>query len=307
MGTLSTTQECLDYMMLRASEPTTGSEFATDALMYLVIAHRELCAGATHIAPSVVATFPWAKGYPDKSITIPTKVTTGTVSITQNNTAVSFSGIHANSLIGWHITFGTTDTTMYYISAHTAGSTEATLDSECVVTSNSISTYTLFKIDHSVGSSDILRIVSPLKGYHSNSSGDDTNLVNGEEEISFKRAFSVPEQGEPTHFCILKNDNGTWKIRFNKYPTGYSKIDVPYIVIPDDLDVTGTDPSVPVWHRKTLCELALYYWFQAIGDTKADGSFQMAAAGYSAMLKEVGITDATFQRWKPNEEIKNVL
>lgn len=304
MANFATSQDCINYMMLRIGEATSGSRFSNNAVLYLNAAHKEMVSGVCRLVPNFVVNFSWARSSTDKLITTSLPISTGTVAITQNSTSITFSAGPAASVAGYHIVFGSSDSTMYKISTHTGGSTSAVLDSAVVSATDATSTYSLFKADYTI-SSDILRIIAPLSGYHDNSYGDSTNRIFGMNPFDFRRDFPTISSGEPTYFTTLNQNDGTFILRFNKYTSSYSRIEVPYISKPSDLtNDSGSIPLVPQHHRQTMSELALFMLFQDAEDTKGNQAFQNAQIGYLAMLKEEGIKDVDFQQFKPNEEVK---
>lgn len=308
MGNLATTIDCVNYMLKQATEKDQGqgSFFEDNALLYLNIAQKELASGACRLIPDVVATFPWAKALKEKSIILQPVRTTSTVSVTQGSTTISFFIAPNISLVNYFIKFSPSNT-LYKIIAHTAGNNAATLDSIYVDATNASVTYSAFLVDYTLGASDVLRPVAPFNGYRANLSGDDKNQIDGISEFDFRRAFPSFTNGEPTHFCLTKSDNGSHHVRFSHYPSGYSRVDVPYIEIPVELTTNpDTIPIVPLHHRLTLCQYALHYLYLDKGDDRANGAFQNAQIGYSVMLREIGMADFAFEPFKPNTEVKGI-
>lgn len=304
MANLATGADCFDYCFRRSGENENSSRFSGQLQTYLNIAQRELVSGSSMLQPSVVATFPWAKAAVAKNIVLEASVS-GTVAVTNNSASITFSAGPTNSLEGYYLTL-TGNATVYRISSHTAASTSATLDSVVVSSTSAAVAYTAFKIDYTVGSSDILRIVSPLQGFISNSNGDSINQVNGEEEFTFRRSFPVPSSGEPTHFAVVNELSGTFTIKFNKYPSAQRRLDVPYIPIPSDItDSAASIPLVPIHFRHVMCHLALFYLQADKNDTRSQENFQLAQLGYASMLKSIGLADFDFLPLKPNVEVKN--
>jgi hypothetical protein len=306
MANLATTTDCLDFMLKRIGEQDygQGSRFEDNALLHLNIAQRELLSGTSRLAPQIVATFPWAKAQDEKSITMQPPYTTGTVSITKGVQTVNFSNPPTISLTNYHIRIGTNNT-MYRITSHLQNNAQAVIDSPIVEATAAAETFVAFLIDYDVGSSDILRPVTPFIGFKDNSSGDETNQIDGISEFDFRRQFPVINQGEPTHFMVLRQNNGTYRLRFSHYVAATSKLWVPYIGLPSDLTADpDTTPVVPIQSRLTLCELGLFYLFQDKNDDRVANAFQSAQVGYQAMLREIGFTDLTFEPFKPNVEVK---
>ncbi len=307
MSNLAHANDCLNYMYLRSGDSVSNPQFAANALTYMNIAYREMVSGTSKLIPQVVATFPWAKAAQPKTLTL-IPVETGTATIVQNSTGITFSSGPASTRVGYHIKFGTgaNAEVTYRIITHTAGDTAATLDSEVVSSSASV-TYTMFKIDWTVGSSDILRMVDVFNSYIDPGLGSDSYQLIGEPEREFRRYFPTFTSGTPTHFTILYESAGTFTVRFNKYAAAltYKRLEIPYIPIPTDLTASDLSiPIVPLHHRQTLCDLALFLLFQDTNDNKAQMAFEAASSGYVTMLKEIGMKDLTMKPFRPNEEAK---
>ena len=306
MANLTTTPDCVNYMLKRASEKDQGqgSFFEQNALLYLNLAQREFASGVSRLVPDATATFPWAKATYEKSIILQPSLSSSTVSITKNSATISFFLAPGISLTDYFIKFGSNGT-IYRIAAHTAGNNAATLDSVCIDTTNATSTYVAFLVDYNLGSDDVLRPVAPFNGYKTNNSGDDVNQVDGISEFDFRRAFPTFTNGEPTHFCVIRQNVGTYRLRFSHYVSSESRIDVPYIPIPEALTLSDSSiPIVPIHHRLTLCEYAMFYLFQDKNDDRSIPAYQNAQIGYTAMLREIGMADVTFEPFKPNLEVK---
>lgn len=307
MANLATTRDCVDYMLKRSSEKDIdqGSFFQEAALLHLNIAQMELASGCSRLSPNVSVVFSWAKSSDEKSVILLPKATFAGASRTQGSITIGLGVAYSTSLTDYNFKFNDSDT-VYRIVNHTAGNSVATLDSEVAESTASQSGFA-FKTDYTVGSSDILRPVGIFKGYRTNNSGDDTNQVDGITEFDFYREFPVASEGEPTHFAVIRDNNGTLTVRFNKYPTARSRLSLPYIPIPSDLTIVpDTTPIVPRHHRLTLCELALYYLYSDKNDDRAVASFQSAQVGYQAMLREIGMRDLTFEPFRPNVDVKGV-
>ena len=305
MANLLTSRDCVDYMLKRASEKDIdqGSFFQENALLHLNISQMELSSGTSRLVPQVAAVFPWARASQDKSVTLLPKVSFAGSSRTQGSITIGLGTAYASSLTGYEFKFDDSSS-VYRIVNHTAGNSIATVDSG-VAEATGAQSGLAFKVDYTIGSSDILRPVGIFRGFNTNDSGDDTNQVDGISDFDFYREFPVASEGEPTHFTVIKDNNGTFTVRFNKYPVARSKLNLPYIPIPSDLTIVpDTTPTVPRHHRLTLCELGLYYLFSDKGDDRATLSFQSAQVGYQVMLKELGLSDLTFEPFRPNVDVK---
>lgn len=300
MANLRTSEDCFSYMYSQVGDSAGTTRFQAQATQWLNIAHREIVSGNSNLVPNIVANFPWAKSASPKTATLLPSAT-GTATVTEESTSGTFAVAPSVSLVGYHIIF-TGMNALYKISAHTAGDTAFTLDAESVKSLSSVA-FTAYKLEYSIGSSDILRVISPFRGYEDN--GNENKMIHGEEESSFFRSFPSVSSGEPTHFTILNDDNGTLKVRFNRYPSARRRIDIPYIPIPEDLtNDQDSQPLVPLNHRHSFCNLAVFYYYDIKGDSRADKYFELARNGYTAMLFEMGFRDLDFRPKKTNAELK---
>lgn len=301
MANFRTSEDCFNYIYNQVGDTAGTTRFADQAAVYLNMAHRELVSGVSRLMPEFVATFPWAKAINPKNIILKPAVT-GTADLTNDSTSITFTSAPSDSLADYHIVF-TGDNVTYKISSHTASSTSATLDSVCLSTTASAVAYTAYKLEYSVGSSDILRVIDAFQGFEDN--GNDSYKVFGVEESDFFRHFRSVSQGEPTNFCVMKDDVGTLTVRFNKYPSAARRLNVPYIPIPSDLTNDSTSvPLVSLHHRQTMCDMALFYLFDIKDDQRADKYLDLAMRGYRAALVSAGYKDADFKPYKNNVEIK---
>lgn len=305
MSNLAHVNDCLTYMYYRSGDSTASPNFAANNLLYLNLAHLDLVAGSTKLIPQIVASFPWAKSAQPKTLTlVPSE--TGTATVTQNSSTITFGAAPALTKVGYHIKFGSTDETTYRIETHTAATTAATLDSAVVTSSGSVS-YTLFKIDYSVGTSDVLRLLDVFGSPVDPGNGSESYQLIGESEPYFRRYFPTFSVGTPTHYCALHETAGTYTVRFNKYlsTTAYKRLEIPYIPIPSDLTANDSSiPLVPRHQRQALCDLALFYRYQDTDDDRAENTFTLAAQGYQAMLKEIGMNEGVFKPFRANDEVR---
>ena len=300
---LRTSADCFSYCYRRAGEKESTTRFTDQFTAYLNLAHREILSGSSLLYPDLVATFPWAKSLNPKVINTKASIS-GTATIVAGSDSVTLSASPSQNILSWHIKFGTNATT-YKVVEHTGVSTSITLDGEAVA-SGSLA-FTAFKIEYIIGT-DVLRLVSPLQGFIDNANGDSTMQVFGQEEFAFRRAFPLITSGEPTHFAVVSEVDGSVVVRLNKYSSSVRRLECPYIPIPDDLtDSTSEAPLIPLNHRQTMCHLAIYYLFSDKDDTRSAENFQLAQSGYKAMLKSLGYSDIDFSPFPNNTEAKQTL
>jgi hypothetical protein len=153
MDFLTAQQECAALLGLDIAETNT----ATLIKRWLNFAYKDMA-----------GYYPWAWLESREQVVTEADYTTGTVSATSASTTITFSGAITASRTGYFIQFSSADD-WYKISAHTAGSDTATLETAYVQSSNlTAGTFTIRKFYYSLSSSceriiDVMQAVSPRK------------------------------------------------------------------------------------------------------------------------------------------------
>ncbi|MCP3682689.1 MAG: hypothetical protein GY861_08375, partial [bacterium] len=169
MANLTTITDLIKDVLHRSGENPTDitGKYYNKSVEYINRARLDILKGKTPTDPDKHVNFRFAVSHPPKNLTLLPKITTGTVSVTNNSTTVTFStapnqlgaDIDAD---GWYLYIdGEYD--VYRIAAHTAAGTNATLDSVFTGTTAGTASYKLVKLEYDIGSSDILRLISPLR------------------------------------------------------------------------------------------------------------------------------------------------
>lgn len=306
MSNLTTTEDLVKYVEEAANELNDGSSsFRAQILVQLNRAYRTVYAGGKelNIKGKRPVAFPWARSSVPKVITLEAAISTGTVAVTNNDTAITFSSAPVSSVTGWHFSVDGTDT-VYRISAHSAGSASATLDSVYVDDTAAASTYKLFKIEYTV-SSDVLRVFSPLRVYGTQTGQDGEKRIDIIDKAVLDSTWPLANittgsSGSlPTSAAIVHaNGEGSFTFRFNRYVTDMARVEFDYIVIPTPLDITTpVNPSMPIAYRDILAEYALSMLLDNISDDRSGKHFQMATAGFEALVRaEMGVTTSGSKR-----------
>lgn len=297
---ITTAQDALDYMMYRCGERLTGSRFATQALLYLNLAYLELYSGTCRLAPNFVVNFPWAIAYPEHSYTIGQSDSGDSgASFVKGGTNITVPSLSGTYTLGGYIRLGS-DKAIYRITSQ--GPTSVTVLAPISSDTNADSAYRIMQLELEI-EADVLRLISPLRIYVNNDSGDERGLVHATDYDSFMNEHRYPEDKIPDRFAVVRHSSGGMQIRFNHCPSDTYRCDLSIITKPSVLS-TGTTINMPAHHRQALADLASYYLLMDMRDTRAQTQYQMAASGYAAMLKEVGITDVKLQPVRPNEEVR---
>lgn len=142
----------MDLALANAGEVTNGnSSYEAQLLNYLNRVHFTLIAGGTipilkDQTVEIDEVWPWAKAKSPLILELQPKYDTGSVTVTQDSEAGTFSGAPTISLKGYHINITGRDE-WFKIAAHTAGATPFELDAAYTGESGSL-TFTAIKYDY---------------------------------------------------------------------------------------------------------------------------------------------------------------
>lgn len=158
MSQFRTSADYLDAILTRAGEPTSGtSSFESDAKLYLNKIHHIILAGGSVFDVDIDETWTWARARNPITIELQAPYSTGSVSLTNESEAGTFSAAPAASLKDWHFqitsgntVLGTSNPEIYRIKSHTAGATAFELDSAFVGNTASAATFKAFKLDYQI-------------------------------------------------------------------------------------------------------------------------------------------------------------
>lgn len=282
MANLKYTTDLQTDVLFRAGEPTDGrSDYNDHVLALLNRAQSALALGGCEFAPDINEDWWWLRKDPPGTLVLQAPMETGTVTVTNNNAAVTFSSAPAVSAEGWF--FRTTDDSdVFRVTSHVAGATGATLDSVFTGTTGS-KTYTLFKTEYTLAS-DVLRIIGPMRGY-----ADGLFDVDGCEVQALNRDYPLAriEKGRPDRFAPITET----KVRFNRYgiDTEGALIRLEYDYLFRPVALAGDDneePAVPAQFRYLLADMALFWLYLVKDDNRDVKLSQIVARGIEAMKRE---------------------
>lgn len=208
-----------------------------------------------------------------------TDITTGTVSISAGDTALTFSSGPAASVANdYRIRFSDTDD-WYDISAHTAGATSATLaDAYLGDSAISAGTYTLRKYFYSLPS-DVDRIVFMVQARNN-------QKLDYRDYRDLKSIIPDSEStGKPRIFSINQLDSSNnWQATFHPFPDAKMNIDMWYYRTITELSADSDTPIFPAkWHQVLVHgALAFFGWSQR-NDTRRNESM----ANYTRMVEDM--------------------
>lgn len=113
----------------------------------------------------------------------------------------------------------------------------------------------------------ISRLIEPMK-VHKASEGS----IFGIDSESFQRNYplSLLEEGVPNRFAASERADGTYSVRFNRYPSEKTRVEVEYVAIPRDLkDSSASIPLVPRKHVDVLEDACTFYLMLNKNDDRA--------------------------------------
>lgn len=204
-------------------------------------------------------------------------ITTGTVTISVDSTSLTFSSAPAASVSGYFIKFSDTNN-WYKISSHTAASTSATLSRAFGGDSNiSAGTYTLRKLWYTTS--------TPL-----DSITDIKETVNGrflEEATSRYTDVFLPlywDQGTSSAYITSVSDStGGIQISFLYSPSEKTNFQVRGIKNLSDMSADGDTSIIPARWHSAVVDMAAFYAFSALDDTRAKDFFAKAELSIKSM------------------------
>lgn len=285
MANYTTTPDLLADALFRVGEPTDGtSDFDTVALTYLNRVYQALCLGGEELNPDLHEDWWWLRKSPPGLLTLQPVITTGTVAVTNNNTAVTFSSAPSASVAGWLLKVDGGSGDVYRILSHTASDTAATLDGIYTGSTDGAASYTLMKLEYALAS-DVLRLISPMRCYRAESAYE----IDGVDITTLDRDFPLAliDTGVPSRFAPVTETT----IRFNRAgsasSTDYIRVEYDYLYMPDALtDDVSSVPVVPLHHRRVLADWTTLWLLMDKNDDRSGAVGMAAKAGLAAMATE---------------------
>jgi hypothetical protein len=269
--------DLVDDILFRCGEPTDGtSDFDAVALQYLNRAYQAIWMGGSEILPSVREDWWWLRRV--EVINLEPVIETGSVTVTNNSTAITFSAAPTKDLDNWF--FKVSDEfDVFRIAAHTAGLAAATLDEAYTGDSGSSKSYKVFKLEYDLPS-DILRLKGPMRQYREPPYKID---LAGVDELDLLAPLARVEKGTPRRFAEVDEDT----VRFDRYVDELTRVEFDYLFRPAALTNSGSEePVVPRHFRKTLTDTGSFLLFLDKNDDRADSAGLLARNGLLAMAAE---------------------
>lgn len=131
----------------------------------------------------------------------------------------------------------------------------------------------------------IARMIEPFRLQR----GEQTEVFGCDTE-SFMRDYGPHEmqEGAPTRFTVIQeNDDGSLRVRFNKYPSDKARLEIDYVPVPRDLkDSAGSISPLPRKHIDVLEDAATFYVMLLKNDDRAPIYAQLVQGKLMAMVKQ---------------------
>jgi hypothetical protein len=278
----TTSQDLVNDILTRGHELADGtSDFDSDVVTYLNRAYLGLLRGGSELDPEVDEEWWWLRADDQGVLTLNPVEDTGTVSVTNNSTLITFSSAPTPSVAGRH--FKVDDhADVFIISSHTASTTSATLESVYTGTTDTAASFRAMQLDYDLAS-DVMSLSSSMTSYQ-----DGRMSINGInlEVLNGRWPKNEIGSGVPHNFAMI----GDQKVRFSHYggtsSTDLIKIDYEYLKLPSDLADDTATPIVPREYRYILADWALSFLYSAKDDAKAGDAAALAQRGLRAMAKQ---------------------
>ncbi len=206
-------------------------------------------------------------------------ITTGTIAVASGATTLTFTSGPAVSVSEYFIKFGT-ETSWYKISSHTAASTSAIITPAYGGTSNlTTSTYVLRKLFYATSTpfDSILDMKKTASGrfiMSANSRDTDVFLpLYWDSGEIYKYISSIPDS------------TGGVRVSFLYSPSAVENIQVRGIKKLTDLSADADISIIPARWHSTMIDLASFYGFSSLDDSRAKDFYAKAEAGVEAMAQ----------------------
>lgn len=206
-----------------------------------------------------------------------TDYTTGTVATVAASTSVTFSGTITDSKTNQYIQFSDSND-WYQITAHTAGTATATI-SPAAITTNATATYTIRKLLYTTTTPmiqmlDMKQLVNPIRII---------SVSPREADVFLPLAYGT---GSPSYYIMSSPTSaGTPQFSFIPSPDAQINVMVRGIKALSDMSADADLSLIPsVWHD-AIINIAAYYGFQGLDDTRAKDELQVGESRIQDMAR----------------------
>ena len=283
---LTTTAAILARLKQEVRDEVSSSDTEARLLARINEAYFEIVAGGGNLNDDMrgfqkgkPAIFSWALSETGIKFITEIPIEDKTVSATLDNTSVTLSSVNAASLVGWHIKINNEEE-VYKITAHTAGTDAITLDTAYIQTTGSALSADIFKLDYELGT-DLLLPTNGLICFYQH----EPLPILDKREFEKNGILKSIGKGQPTSLCVLKRDtaNRSGTIRFDRYPDARERFELPYVPVPAELDLVGSNPILEPNDNLILIDYAAALEYDLRDDTMSDKYFKKALDRFKAM------------------------
>jgi len=239
--------------------PDDDSEFSTKINKWINESYKAI---------SALDQWPWL--IKNDVIQTVTEITTGTVSVTNDSTSITFSSAPSDSVANdWRIQFEGADD-WYDISAHTAGATGATLADPFLGTTDATSTYTLRKVYYSLPS-DFSKMMTVRQAV------TDIKLRPVDLRVWDANIPDPTRVHTPAWYLIVGQDSSqNYRITFHPIPNDEINIDIRYYQTVSDLSADSDEPLMPDQFRPIIVfDVLSKYGYMFLDDTRVTLASQL--------------------------------
>lgn len=289
MANSENTSDIIRGALQKAGEEADGgSPFHELALKYLNSVYLDIISGANIFDLDLGEGWYWARSRTRKYLTLKAPYETGNVTVTNNSTSITFSSAPSASLGSFKDRFLKLDDypEYYRISAHTAGSASATLETE-YMNATATASFKAIKLIYDLGD-DVLRLVGPMRVFKQNNflEDNDGHIFGIEPDTLFEMyPMTRLEARIPERFAVIYRNDVEHLVQFSAYPLEDIKLDFEWIPIPEPLIDTKTSiPIIPIDKRWVLEAAVAFYLLSDKEDEKMNHYYNAAKQGLAAMM-----------------------
>jgi hypothetical protein len=280
--TFETTADLFEYMQQLCSERNPTSTTRTTMLALLDQAHKEVISGGGLLNSSqsgdprtAAAQWDWLPRTEEIIYLAPLEKYS--VTVTGGSAAATLSAAPGSSRVDWLIMF---DSSIYRITANTG--TSITLDSPCASNTGSYAAQ-VYKLTHDLATTDVVRLLDDP--FRVSPSPQQIGVVT-DDKITDTWMYRTPSNSLIQQVAFRVNAEGDATIKLSSVSDRPQRLKLTMLVLPEELDLVGSDPILPRQHRKMLAHLASYYHLVKRDDNKAVACLNNARTLFGLMNKE---------------------
>ena len=268
-----------------------SSSQRSDIVSHLDRAHKIVLAGGgilnytiegKRLRENVV--FPFARSQYPKVITLASNITPVLVTATRASNAITLNAAPSVANVNGYFIRINAEPELYRIAAHANAATSATLDGDYVGPDNvSAGNCVIFPLQYTVGSNDILQIISPIRCFSSTNDARSIDLVD-KDELLKNLPLSKVQNEFPKQAAVIRESNANVTLQFASFPDDYARVEVDYIPVPTALAVDSVNPIIPEQYCLTIAYLACYLMANRNNDNRAPNFLQQARMEFMQLV-----------------------